>query len=440
MSAATSCGRGPGDVRAEGRIVAPSWRSAAARGGPAQRRRDRGLQAAFPAGPAGPRVVGLGSRGSRQEGGPSDGDLVVRVAAFVDRIELAYSCADLMVTRAEPPSRRSRHAASRRSSFPTCTPPGATKANARALERAGGATLIADRDLSPTLVAERIEAVIDYQARLDAMRRGSASFGRPDAAAALGHLTAQIAARAPDDLGVPATRGASHASRPRPRGHLVGASRRDRRSGMMSIARLLLARGVGSRDRTSRTPPAAPTASGGRRAWSVTTRADGAGGRVRRFLGDPPDNLEVVEARRRRIPVYARAQVLAALMAERRGSPWRGPTARRRRRRCWPCSSNGRVRTRRTWWGDLNESGSNARSGGGDLFVAEADESDGSFLLLHPQVGIVTNVEEDHMDFYEDREELEAAFAAFGRQAGLLVACGDDPGARRAVSGPSLAS
>ena len=68
--------------------------------------------------------------------------------------------------------------------------------------------------------------------------------------------------------------------------------------------------------------------------------------------------------------------------------------------------------------------------------MAEADESDGSFLLLHPQVGIVTNVEEDHMDFYEDREELEAAFAAFGRQAGLLVACGDDPGARRAVSGP----
>ena len=64
--------------------------------------------------------------------------------------------------------------------------------------------------------------------------------------------------------------------------------------------------------------------------------------------------------------------------------------------------------------GDLNESGSGARSGAGDLFVFEADESDGSFLLARPRVGVITNVEIDHVDFYPGgREQIEAAFAEF---------------------------
>jgi UDP-N-acetylmuramate--alanine ligase len=81
--------------------------------------------------------------------------------------------------------------------------------------------------------------------------------------------------------------------------------------------------------------------------------------------------------------------------------------------------------------GDLNESGSNARSGKGAVFLAEADESDGSFLLLEPEVAVVTNVEDDHLDFYADRAEIEAAFTAFCRRAGLVVACADDEGAVR---------
>ena len=84
--------------------------------------------------------------------------------------------------------------------------------------------------------------------------------------------------------------------------------------------------------------------------------------------------------------------------------------------------------------GDLNESGSGARSGDGDLFVFEADESDGSFLLGGPVVGIITNVEVDHVDFYPGgREEIESAFAAFADRCGHVVACGDDEGARVAL-------
>jgi UDP-N-acetylmuramate--alanine ligase len=83
---------------------------------------------------------------------------------------------------------------------------------------------------------------------------------------------------------------------------------------------------------------------------------------------------------------------------------------------------------------ELNESGSNAHVGSGDVFVVEADESDGSFLALPARVAIVTNVEPDHLDHWGEFDALEAAFESFGRAAGaaggFVVACADDPGAR----------
>ena len=84
--------------------------------------------------------------------------------------------------------------------------------------------------------------------------------------------------------------------------------------------------------------------------------------------------------------------------------------------------------------GDLNESGSNAHHGSGDVFVAEADESDGSFLLLAPVGAIVTNVEADHLDNYGDLAAVEAAFDRVRRPVaagGFVVLCADDPGAAR---------
>jgi UDP-N-acetylmuramate--alanine ligase len=78
-----------------------------------------------------------------------------------------------------------------------------------------------------------------------------------------------------------------------------------------------------------------------------------------------------------------------------------------------------------------------ARHGGGDVFVAEADESDGSFLAYRPTVAVVTNVEPDHLDHYGTREAFEAAFARFADQVpdgGALVACADDAGARRLLA------
>ena len=84
--------------------------------------------------------------------------------------------------------------------------------------------------------------------------------------------------------------------------------------------------------------------------------------------------------------------------------------------------------------GNLNESGANAHNGSGDIFVAEADESDGSFIAYDPEVAIVTNVEADHLDNFRTSEAYVRAFDAFAAQVtGLLVACADDRSRARGV-------
>ena len=82
--------------------------------------------------------------------------------------------------------------------------------------------------------------------------------------------------------------------------------------------------------------------------------------------------------------------------------------------------------------GELNESGSNAHDGSGDIFVAEADESDRAFLVYSPTGALVTNVEADHLDNYGTEEAYHAAFTTFLDRivrGGFLVICIDDPGA-----------
>ena len=80
--------------------------------------------------------------------------------------------------------------------------------------------------------------------------------------------------------------------------------------------------------------------------------------------------------------------------------------------------------------GILTETGRGAEDGAGMDFVAEADESDGSFLLLSPDVAIITNVEADHLDNYASLADIQAAFTTFGqRVSGMVLTCADDPGA-----------
>ena len=82
--------------------------------------------------------------------------------------------------------------------------------------------------------------------------------------------------------------------------------------------------------------------------------------------------------------------------------------------------------------GDLTATGLNAAEGTGDVFVAEADESDGAFLVYRPFAAIVTNIEADHLDHWESDAAYAAAFDQFAANVdphGFLVCCIDDPGA-----------
>jgi UDP-N-acetylglucosamine--N-acetylmuramyl-(pentapeptide) pyrophosphoryl-undecaprenol N-acetylglucosamine transferase len=127
--------------------------------------------------------VGSGSvRGVLRAGGP--GGILVRLAGYVERMELLYACADLVVARA---------GATTIAELSVCGIPAllvpypyATgrhqEANARALQRAGGASVVLDEQLSGPSLASRIESLIDHDDRLETMARGSRSFGRPDAA------------------------------------------------------------------------------------------------------------------------------------------------------------------------------------------------------------------------------------------------------------------
>ncbi len=215
--------------------------------------------------------------------------------------------------------------------------------------------------------------------------------------------------------------------------HLVGIGG----AGMRNLAKLFLARGIGVSGSDMKDSKGLRELEG----LGAEVHVGHAAGQ----LGDPDAvvissaiaerNAELAEARRRGLPVWARAQGLAAIAGDARAIAVAGTHGK-----TTTTSMVGLILERAgadpTYLvgGEPNESGSGARSGSGDLFVAEADESDGSFLLLRPEVGIVTNVEVDHVDFYKGgREEIESAFAAFARGCRQVVACADDEGAVRSV-------
>ena len=141
-------------------------------------------------------------------------------------------------------------------------------------------------------------------------------------------------------------------------------------------------------------------------------------------------NPEVEEARRRRIPVIPRAEMLAELMRLRYGIAIAGAHGKTtttsmvalvlERAGMDPTAVIG---------GRLSAFGSNARLGGGDYMVVEADESDRSFLKLTPAIAVITNIDHEHMESYGSWEGLQQAFVDFANKVpfyGTVIACVDD--------------
>jgi UDP-N-acetylmuramate--alanine ligase len=218
--------------------------------------------------------------------------------------------------------------------------------------------------------------------------------------------------------------------------HMVGIGG----AGMSGVARILLDRGgmVSGSDAKESRGVVALQARGasiriGHDESSLDLLPGGPTAVVTTHAAIPKTNPELVEARRRGIPVILRPVVLAKLMA--------GHTT------LMVTGTHGKTTTTSMLivalqhsgfdpsfavGGDLGEAGTNAHHGSGDCFVAEADESDGSLLEYAPDIAVVTNIEADHLDFFGSAEAYCAVFDDFVerlRPGGALVVCTDDPGA-----------
>jgi len=146
----------------------------------------------------------------------------------------------------------------------------------------------------------------------------------------------------------------------------------------------------------------------------------------------PKDNVEIVAAERLNIPILHRAEMLARIMDVRRGIAVAGAHGKTTTSSmiALVMEESGLDPTY-IIGGEIMNVGSNAKAGKGEYVVAEADESDGSFLNYHPEIAIVTNIEADHLENYGgDFANLKKAYAAFLNQikpGGMAVICLDDP-------------
>jgi UDP-N-acetylmuramate--alanine ligase len=218
--------------------------------------------------------------------------------------------------------------------------------------------------------------------------------------------------------------------------HMVGIGG----AGMSGVARILLDRGglVSGSDAKESRGVVALRARGaeiriGHDASSLDLLPGGPTAVVTTHAAIPKTNPELVEARKRGIPVILRPVVLAKLMA--------GYTT------LMVTGTHGKTTTTSmvivalqhsgfdpsfAVGGELGEAGTNAHHGSGNTFVAEADESDGSLLEYTPNVAVVTNIEADHLDFFGSEQAYTAVFDSFVERiapGGALVVCTDDPGA-----------
>jgi UDP-N-acetylmuramate--alanine ligase len=207
-------------------------------------------------------------------------------------------------------------------------------------------------------------------------------------------------------------------------------------AGMSGIARIMIARGVkvsGSDSAASDLLTALAGQGADVHVGHAAENIDGADTLVV-STAIREDNPELAEARRRGLRVLHRAAALASVMLGRRGIAVAGTHGK--------TTTSSMITTilRHSGadpgyviGGILTETGLGAGDGSGAEFVAEADESDGSFLMLAPHLAVVTSVEADHLDNYADLTEIEAVFAAFARRitpGGVLIVCADDTGAR----------
>ena len=205
-------------------------------------------------------------------------------------------------------------------------------------------------------------------------------------------------------------------------------------AGMSGLARIALSHGisVSGSDAKDSTVLSALSALGAQvHADHVADHVDGADF-VIYSTAISQTNVELVRARELNLPILTRAQALATLMSDSKsvavaGTHGKTTTSSMLTVALQSCGLDPSFAI----GGTLTSSGSNAHRGTGDLFVAEADESDGSFIEYRPFAAIVTNIEHVHVDYFATAADVTKAFADFAAtiaKDGFLIYCADDPG------------
>jgi len=145
----------------------------------------------------------------------------------------------------------------------------------------------------------------------------------------------------------------------------------------------------------------------------------------------PEDNPEINAARERLIPVIPRAEMLAELMRMKYGIAVAGTHGKTTTTSLIATIlGHGHFDPTVVIGGRLNSIGSNAKLGQGEFLVAEADESDGSFLTLSPTIAVITTLDLEHVDHYPNLKAIRAAFLQFVNKVpfyGLAILCAGDP-------------
>lgn len=145
----------------------------------------------------------------------------------------------------------------------------------------------------------------------------------------------------------------------------------------------------------------------------------------------PEDNPEIVAASELNIPIIPRAEMLAELMRMKYGIAIAGTHGKTTTTSIiGAVLAEGGIDPTIVTGGKLNSIGTNAKLGSGEFLVAEADESDGSFLKLSPVIGVVTNIDKEHMEHYGDMETVKAAYVEFMNKVpfyGCNIVCIDHP-------------
>ena len=143
------------------------------------------------------------------------------------------------------------------------------------------------------------------------------------------------------------------------------------------------------------------------------------------------DNPEVVAAHAAKVPVIPRGEMLAELMRMKYGIAVAGSHGKTTTTSMVAQVLNqGGIDPTIVIGGKLGTIGSNAKLGKGPFLVAEADESDGSFLMLNPTLAVITNIDREHLDHYKDLDEIQDAFVTFANKVpfyGSVFLCMDDP-------------